>query len=235
MATGAAVPRGLAEYATRVLGAAVCGAWGTTETCLGALSAPYDEPINAWGTDGRALDGIKLRIVDDQGNLLGPLEEGQLEVKSPCMFEGYLAHPDWTAEVLSSDGWYKTGDLAVIDQSGYLRMRGRIKDVINRGGEKIPVGEIEDLLYRHPLIRDVAIVAMPDPRLGERACAFVVSTGEFGLKDMQNYLESAKVSKHYWPERLEAVEMLPRNATGKVQKFQLRDRIRETLEKERGR
>lgn len=234
VATGAAVPRGLAEHATRVLDAAVCGAWGTTETCLGALSAPVDEPINTWGTDGRALDGVKLRIVDNQGNVLSPSEEGQLEVNSPCMFEGYLDHPEWTSEVLSSDGWYKTGDLAVIDASGYLRMRGRIKDVINRGGEKIPVGEIEDLLYRHPLVKDIAIVAMPDARLGERACAFVVASGDIDLIEVQRYLESAKVSKHYWPERLEIIEVLPRNATGKVQKFQLRDRIREAMEKERG-
>ena len=233
VATGAAVPRALAEHATGVLGAAVCGAWGSTETCLGALSSPFDEPSKAWGTDGRPLEGIRLRISDKEGNILPSGEEGQLEVFSPCTFVGYLDHPDWTMEVMTEDGWYRSGDLAVIDEAGFLHLKGRIKDVINRGGEKIPVGEIEELLYSHPSVKDVAIVAMPDQRLGERACAFVVAPkNEFDFESMQNYLEGLKVAKQYWPERLEILEFLPRNATGKVKKFELRARIREIIEKE---
>ena len=233
VATGAAVPRALAEHATGVLGTAVCGAWGTTETCLGALSSPFDEPSKAWGTDGRPLEGIKLRISNKEGKILLPGEEGQQEVFSPCTFVGYLDHPEWTREVITEDGWYRSGDLAVIDQDGFLHLRGRVKDVINRGGEKIPVGEIEELLYSHPSVKDVAIVAMPDQRLGERACAFVVAPkGEFDFEEMKNYLEGLKVAKQYWPERLEIIEFLPRNATGKIQKFQLRAKIREIVEKE---
>jgi len=140
------VPRGLAERAGRVLGADVCGAFGTTETCLGALAAPSDEPGQRWGSDGRALDGIELRITDDLGRTLPAGEEGNFELRSPTVFDGYLGRPDLTAEVFTEDGWFRTGDLATIDASGFLRITGRVKDVINRGGEKIPVAEIEQLL-----------------------------------------------------------------------------------------
>ncbi|GAA3746044.1 3-phosphoshikimate 1-carboxyvinyltransferase [Streptomyces tremellae] len=228
VATGAQVPRGLAERAGRLLGADVCGAFGTTETCLGALSAPGDEPGERWGSDGRALDGIELRITDDAGRVLPAGEEGNFELHSPTVFSGYLDRPDLTAEVFTEDGWYRTGDLATIDASGFLRITGRVKDVVNRGGEKIPVAEVEQLLFGHPAVEDVAIVAMPDERLGERACAFVVfrdgATLEFG--EMQRYLDEHQVAKQYWPERLEPVDALPRNPIGKVQKFELRAQAR---------
>jgi len=228
VATGAAVPRGLAERATRVLGAAVCGAWGTTETCLGSLSAPGDEPAKVWGTDGRALAGVQIRVTDDVGGVLAAGHEGNFEVRSKCLFEGYLDHPEWTQEVMTWDGWYRSGDLAVIDERGYVRIRGRVKDVVNRGGEKVPVAEIEQLLYLHPDVDEVAIVAMPDPRLGERACAFVVPRPDanFDFASLQRYLDGAHVAKHYWPEHLELVASLPRNPSGKIQKFMLRERAR---------
>ena len=149
VATGAAVPRGLAERATRILGTAVCGAWGTTESCLGSLSAPGDEPAKVWGTDGRALRGDSLahyRLATDASLPAG--EEGHFEVQSPTMFDGYADHPEWTAAAFTPDGWFRTGDLGVMDESGYVRITGRVRDVINRGGEKIPVAEIEQLLSR---------------------------------------------------------------------------------------
>ena len=108
------------------------------------------------------------------GSCCLPAAEGNFELLSPTMFEGYLDRPDLTKEAFTDDGWYRTGDLATLDDAGYLRITGRVRDVINRGGEKIPVAEIEQLLYRHPAVDDVALAAMPDPRLGERACAFVV-------------------------------------------------------------
>jgi 3-phosphoshikimate 1-carboxyvinyltransferase len=231
VATGAAVPRALAERASRVLGAAVCGAWGTTESCLGSLAAPGDEPARQWGTDGRALDGVSLRVTDDDGRVLGPGQEGNFEVSSNCLFEGYLDHPEWTAEALTADGWYRSGDLAVIDESGYVRISGRVKDVVNRGGEKVPVGEIEQLLLTHPAVVDVAIVAMPDERLGERACAFLVANG-LDLRELRRFLDARGVARPYWPERLEAVDALPRNPAGKVQKFVLREQVRRLIASE---
>jgi 3-phosphoshikimate 1-carboxyvinyltransferase len=234
VATGAAVPRALAERATRVLDAAVCGAWGSTESCLGSVGSPGDEPGRAWGTDGRALRGVRLRITDPDGRRVRAAGvEGAFEVSGPTLFDGYLDHPEWTAEALTPDGWYRTGDLAVIDEDGYVRITGRVKDVINRGGEKIPVAEIEQLLHTHPAVREAAVVAMPDARLGERACLFAAVRRPFTFEQMQQFLNERKVAKQYWPERLETVAELPRNPSGKVQKFLLRDRIRAVVDQER--
>ncbi|MCU1527238.1 MAG: 3-phosphoshikimate 1-carboxyvinyltransferase, partial [Frondihabitans sp.] len=232
VATGAAVPRALAHKATTVLETSVLGAFGTSETCLGALSTPTDAPEDAWGSDGRALPGIRLRIVDDEGIEVAAGVEGNYELHSPTMFGGYLDRPDLTDDVFTSDGWYRTGDLATLDANGFLHITGRVKDVINRGGEKIPVVEIENLLYQHPMVSDAAIVAMPDDRLGERACAFVVpAKGDARLEfaAMQKYLGDAGVSKYYWPERLEYIDEIPRNVVGKVQKNVLRDIARELV------
>jgi 3-phosphoshikimate 1-carboxyvinyltransferase len=221
--TGAAVPRALAEHATSVLDTAVLGAWGSTESCLGTLAAPSDEPAKRWGTDGRALAGTQIRITDDEGTVLPAGEEGNFEVFSRCLFEGYLERPDLTAAALTPDGWYRSGDLATIDSDGFLQIRGRITDVVNRGGEKVPVAEIEQLLHRHPGVEDVAIVAMPDPRLGERACAFVVGSDVPDLAAVREYLNELGVARQYWPERIAPIEVLPRNASGKIQKFVLRE------------
>lgn len=227
VATGAAIPRELARRAREVLGAEVGGAWGTTESCLGCAFAPGDPPERAWGTDGRALTGVELRIADDDDKPLAPGEEGNFQVHTDCLFVGYLNRPELSAEAVTADGWYRTGDLARIDPDGYVRITGRVKDVINRGGEKVPVAEIEQLLHAHPAVRDVAIVAMPDERLGERACAFVV--GELDFDSMLEYLDSHRVSKTYWPERLELVDTLPRTPSGKIQKFVLRAQARELV------
>jgi cyclohexanecarboxylate-CoA ligase len=224
--TGAAVPRELAHKATTVLDTVVLGAFGTTETCLGALAGPSDPPESMWGTDGRPMDGIRLRITDDEGHEVPAGTEGNYEFSSPTMFDGYLARPDLTADVFAEDGWYRTGDLAFVDENGYLHITGRVKDVINRGGEKVPVAEVENLLYQHPLVADIAVVAMPDPRLGERACAFLVDApGEKALEldTMREYLQEAGLSKYYWPERVEHVTEMPRNPAGKIQKNTLRE------------
>ena len=247
--TGAAVPRALAARATEVLEAAVCGAWGSTESCLGALAAPGDDPEKVWGTDGRALAGTRIRVVDDSDHVLGPGEEGNYQVTSRCLFEEYLGRPDLTHEAMTPDGWYRTGDLATIDADGFLRLTGRVKDIINRGGEKVPVAEIEQLLHEHPLVSEVAIVAMPDERLGERACAFVVLEGGatggadgdahdgrsdangdaagLDLAAIRSFLDEREVSRHYWPERVELLDAMPRTPSGKIQKFVLRERAKE--------
>jgi cyclohexanecarboxylate-CoA ligase len=227
VATGAAIPRDLAREAAEVLEAEVGGAWGTTESCLGTAFAPGDPPELAWGTDGRALDGVTLRVVDDAGAPVPPGTEGNFEVRTDCLFEGYLNRPEFTAEAVTDDGYYRPGDLARIDERGYLRITGRVKDVINRGGEKVPVAEIEQLLFSHPAVRDAAIVAMPDERLGERACAFVVleEGAELDFAGMQEYLDSCRVSKTYWPERLEFADALPKTPSGKIQKYVLRDEV----------
>jgi len=234
VATGAAVPRELARAAREVLGAEVGGAWGTTETCLGTAFAPGDPPERAWGTDGRTLRGVRARVRDDLGGALLPGAEGNFEVHTDCLFEGYLNRPELSAEAISPDGFYRTGDLARIDSDGYVRITGRVKDVINRGGEKVPVAEVEQLLYAHPAVRELAIVAMPDERLGERACAFIVAApgAELDFAAIQEHLHSARVAKTYWPERLELVDALPKTASGKIQKNVLRARAGELVQSE---
>lgn len=234
VATGAAIPRELAREAREVLGAEVGGAFGTTESCLGTAFVPGVKDDRAWLTDGVALDGITLRIVDDSGNELAPGEEGNFEVLTPTLFEGYLNRPELSADVITQDGYYRTGDLARIDSDGYLKITGRVKDVINRGGEKVPVVEVEQLLYTHPAVREVAIVAMPDPRLGERACAFVVlePDSELDFEQMQRHLDENRLAKPYWPERLELVGELPHTPSGKIQKFLLRERVSGLIESE---
>jgi len=223
--TGAAVPRALARRAAQTLHTAVCGAFGTTEGCLATLASPADPPEQAWGSDGRALPSVRIRVRDEAGRVLPAGEEGHFEIESPTMFEGYLDDPQATAEAYTADGWYRTGDLAVIDAAGFLRVTGRVKDVINRGGEKVPVAEIEQLLYQHEAVREAAIVAMPDPRLGERACAFVALRAghALDLRSMRIFLDEHRVAKQYWPERLELLDELPKTASGKIQKYILRE------------
>lgn len=228
VATGAAVPRALARRATTTLRAAVCGAFGTTEGCLATLSSPADPPAKACNTDGRPLPTVQIRVCDDLGQALPAESEGHLQVLSPTMFEGYLDDPEDTTHAYTADGWYRTGDLAVIDADGYLHVTGRVKDVINRGGEKIPVAEIEQLLHQHEGVREVAIVAMPDARLGERACVFVVpqSGHTLDLRALCVFLNERRVAKPYWPEQVELVDELPKTPSGKIQKFILRERAR---------
>ena len=123
------------------------------------------------------------------------------------------------------DGWFETGDLARKDKDGYIRITGRTKDIVIRGGENVPVIEIEQLMYRHPAVREVAIVGVPDERLGERACACVVlrEGALLTLADVMAYMAENAVAKNYWPERIEVLEALPKTPSGKVQKFRLRE------------
>jgi cyclohexanecarboxylate-CoA ligase len=228
VATGTTVPRALAARARRVLESQICGAFGTTEGCLATLGSPADPPERACSTDGRPLAGIEVRTCDETGRTLPVGAEGQLQTCSPTMFQGYLERPDWTADAYTDDGWYRTGDLAVIDAEGYLRLTGRVKDVVNRGGEKIPVVEIEQLLHEHDAVREVAIVGMPDARLGERPCAFIVRRRPcpLDLTAVQAFLDARRVAKQYWPERVEIVEELPKTPSGKIRKYLLRERAR---------
>jgi cyclohexanecarboxylate-CoA ligase len=225
VATGAAVPRELARRARTVLGADVGGGFGSTETCMAAAFIPGEDPERAWQTDGRAMPGVSLRVTDEQGEVLESGIEGNFEIGTGTLFSGYLNRPDLSAAAISADGYYRTGDLAVIGADGYLQITGRIKDVINRGGEKVPVAEVEQLVYEMPAVAEVAIVAMPDPRLVERACAFVVLTPghTLDLLDVRDHLDAQRLSKPYWPERIEVVDELPKTPSGKIKKFVLRE------------
>lgn len=148
-------------------------------------------------------------------------------LRSCSNFGGYLKRPHLNG--MDADGWFDTGDRARMDDEGYIRICGRTKDIIIRGAENIPVLEIEAVLFKHPAVQSVAIVGYPDDRLGERACAFVVTKpGEsLSFDEMQAFLQSEGVAKQYWPERLELREALPATASGKIQKFALRNMLRD--------
>jgi cyclohexanecarboxylate-CoA ligase len=223
LAAGAPIPRVLVERATKTLGADIVSAWGMTENGAVTTTKLDDPEEKAFHTDGCALPGMEVRVVGPDNRPLPAGEEGVLEVRGCSNFVGYLKRPLLFGH--DEDGWFDSGDLARMDADGYIRITGRAKDIVIRGGENIPVVEIEGLLFRHPAVQAVAIVGMPDHRLGERACAFVVPkpAQSFGFAEMIEFLEGQKLAKQYLPERLEIVADLPRTPSGKVQKFKLRE------------
>jgi cyclohexanecarboxylate-CoA ligase len=221
---GAPIPGALVARAQQRLGARIVAAWGMTEVCLVTQTLLDDPEEKVFGTDGIALPGMELRIVEPETRRERPRGEGGLLLcRGAGTFVGYLKRPEMYD--IDADGWFSTGDLARMDADGYIRITGRVKDIIIRGGENIPVVEIESVLYRHPAVKQVAIVGMPDERLGERACAFVVLHAEarLDLSAMTAFLEDNRVARPYWPERLEIVDALPQTASGKIQKFKLRE------------
>ena len=226
LCAGAPIPGPLVEQARAVLGTKIVSAWGMTENGAVTLIELDDPDERAFTTDGSPLPGVELKVVDDEGHALPPGQPGKLLVRACSNFGGYLKRPQWNGT--DAEGWFDTGDLARLDAQGYVRITGRSKDVIIRGGENIPVVEIEALLYRHPAIAMAAIVAYPDERLGERACAVVVpKPGQsMDLPQLVAYLKEQKIAVQYIPERLEVRESMPSTPSGKIQKFKLREELR---------
>ena len=218
---GAPIPPALVQRARLELKLTTSSVWGMTEVIAGTMTAPEDDE-RAWTTDGRALSGLQVKVVNDSGRELPRGETGRLLVRGASMFCGYLKRPE--LYTVDADGWFDSGDLARMNDEGYIRVTGRTKELLIRGGENVPVIEIENLLMQHPAIAAVAIVGFPDARLGERGCAFVVPRpGQaIDLAAMQAYLEQAKVAKPFWPERVETIAELPRTASGKLQRFVLK-------------
>jgi cyclohexanecarboxylate-CoA ligase len=220
---GAPIPPVLIERAAKELDLKVCSLWGMTESLASTLTEPSRAADKSSRTDGRPLEGVEVKVVDGEGRSLPTGETGRLMVRGSQMFMGYYKRPD--IHTFDDEGWFDTGDLAYLDDEGYIRINGRTKDVLIRGGENVPVFEIESLLYKHPAVAMVAIVGYPDERLGERACAFVVLKpgATLDLATVQAYMDESKVAKQYWPERVEVVSALPATPTGKIQKFKLRE------------
>jgi cyclohexanecarboxylate-CoA ligase len=226
VSAGAPIPRALVAKARPALGAAVISAWGMSENGAVTTTRLDDAEEKATTTDGGPLPGMELRVVDAEGRALPPGEQGSLQVRGCSNFLGYLRRPE--LDPTDPDGWFDTGDLARMDAEGYIRIAGRSKDIIIRGGENIPVVEVEGLLFRHPAIAEVAVVGVPDARLGERACAYVRlrDGAALTLEEMVAYLQEQRMARQYMPERLEIVAELPRTPSGKIQKFRLREMAR---------
>ena len=224
---GAPIPRALVREARRKLpGLVVVGGWGQTENALVTLGIPGDPEEKLIDTDGFPFPGMRVRVVDDSGTELPPGTDGRLQMTGPFLFVGYAERLEMTRALFDGE-WFDTGDLAHVDAEGYLSISGRTKDVIIRGGENIPVAYVENVLYEHPQIQEVAVVGLPDPRLQERACACIVPIpgAELTFDDIKAFLAEKGVAKQYWPERLEVRPELPRTPSGKIQKFRLREQI----------
>ena len=219
---GAAKPKSLNAEMMAEMGAPLIGGWGMTESPINTMVHVDDPDVKKAETDGRACPQVQIRIVGDRGEC-GPNEEGELRLKGPQVCLGYL---DSTLDVEAFDegGWFRTGDLGVRDDGGWVSITGRLKDIIIRKGENISAKEIEDLLHTHPAIADAAVIGLPDEKSGERACAVMVlrDNQTFTLSEMIAFLKDRRLPMYKVPEQLEIVTALPRNPTGKVLKKDLR-------------
>jgi acyl-CoA synthetase (AMP-forming)/AMP-acid ligase II len=224
---GSPIPDAVAERAD-ALGISLVRSYGCTEhpSVTGSEhEAPREKRIH---TDGRPLEGVEIRTVDEDGNDVGVGRPGEILSRGPDRFAGYT-DPALTAEAVDVDGWFRTGDVGVIDADGYLTITDRVKDIIIRGGENVSAAEVEQLLAHMPGVAEVAVVAAPDERLGEHGCAFFrMQPGATApdLDAVRAHLGAAGLARQKWPEELRVVDELPRTASGKVQKFVLRERLR---------
>ena len=221
---GAPIPRPLLQAANQRLGAKIIAGWGMSENGLVTATRRSDSSQKVFETDGLAWHGMHTRIVDDANNVVSMGTDGNLQVRGAANFVGYLKRPQ--AYTVDADGWFETGDIAKLDADGYVTITGRGKDLIIRGGENIPIAEVESALFDHPAVSKVAIVAMPDTRLGERGCAFVTlsaAQAEFSFEQMLAYLQTGNFAKNYWPEQLQVLDEMPMTPSGKIQKFKLRE------------
>ncbi len=228
VSAGAPIPSALVERAGAAINARIVSAWGMTENGAVTMTHPEDDPERAIGTDGVALPYMEVRVVDERGEPVPHGTEGNLLVRGASLFIGYLKRPDLYN--VDEHGWFPTGDLARMDAQGYIRITGRTKDVVIRGGENVPVVEIENLLYKHPAISAVALVGCPDDRLGERLCAYVTlhdGHQSLSLQDMVSFLLEQKLTRNYLPEYLEVLPALPRTPSGKIQNFKLREQAKD--------
>ncbi len=230
LCAGAPIPGPLVEQAQAALGAQIISAWGMSENGAVTTTLPSDGALRAVETDGLPLPGAEVKVLDALGQECPRGEIGQLWVRANSNFGGYLKRPHLNAT--TDDGWFDTGDQARMDAQGYIRITGRTKDVIIRGGENIPVVEVEALLYKHPAVAQAALVAYADERLGERACAVIVlkpGAAEPALADLTDFLRAQKLAPHYLPERLVVLPDMPATPSGKIQKFKLREQLKAAL------
>jgi cyclohexanecarboxylate-CoA ligase/acyl-CoA synthetase len=221
--SGSVCPPALAHAVQeRMANGEVLQLWGMSELQAGTFTRPGDPLVARTGSAGRASPGTTLRIADGT-TVLGPDAEGELQVRGASVFEGYLDNDDATAAAFTRDGWFRTGDLARIDAAGNLQITGRLKDVINRGGIKFNPTDVETIIASHAAVAQCAIVPMPDPVLGERACCFVVLKpgAAVTLDELREWLTAHEVAKIKWPERLEILDDMPLTPTRKVKKAEL--------------
>jgi acyl-CoA synthetase (AMP-forming)/AMP-acid ligase II len=189
------------------------------------MASTTDTDDELASSEGKPMPGVELKLVTVDGAVAGPGEEGEIRAKAPQVMRGYL-DASLDAAAFDEEGYFRTGDLGRIDERGNVVITGRLKDVIIRKGENVSAKEVEDLLYLHPSIADVAVIGLPDPDSGERVCAVVQLTegvDELTFEDMVGFLRGEGLMNQKLPEQLELVDLLPRNPAGKVLKHVLRE------------
>ncbi|EHK7388973.1 medium-chain fatty-acid--CoA ligase [Escherichia coli] len=228
---GTTIPKKVARECQQ-RGIKLLSVYGSTESSPHAV-VNLDDPLSRFmHTDGYAAAGVEIKVVDDARKTLPPGCEGEEASRGPNVFMGYFDEPELTARALDEEGWYYSGDLCRMDEAGYIKITGRKKDIIVRGGENIISREVEDILLQHPKIHDACVVAMPDERLGERSCAYVVLKAphhSLSLEEVVAFFSRKRVAKYKYPEHIVVIEKLPRTASGKIQKFLLRKDIMRRL------
>ena len=229
---GAPVPSTLIERAAEH-GFLLCELYGSTESCP-HLRVPRDKCLEWDGRfSGIAYPGIEVKVVDEFRNEVACGVQGEEASRGPHMFCGYLNDSERTNEALDDEGWFYSGDLCTIDEEGRVRINGRKKEIIIRGGENISAREVDDNVMDWEDICDQATVGMPDDRLGERICLFAVPapgvTEELCLHDLTEYLASKGVAKRLWPERIETIDAIPRTPTGKIKRFELAREVKRRM------
>jgi acyl-CoA synthetase (AMP-forming)/AMP-acid ligase II len=208
-------------------GVGIVSGYGLTEAPIIAMGTVHDTDEQLANTEGKATGTTQLRAVTLEGKEAGIGEEGEIRAKAPQLMKGYL-DSSLDADAFDEDGWFKTGDLGRIDADGMVTITGRVKDIIIRNMENISAKEVEDILFRSPDVADVAVIGLPDPRTGERVCAVVVpadAANPISFDAMVAWCRDEGLMTQKLPERLEIVDVLPRNPTGKILKFELRDRF----------
>jgi acyl-CoA synthetase (AMP-forming)/AMP-acid ligase II len=225
---GAPTPPALHEDVKRELGGiGIVGSWGLTEFPIATCGAITDTNEQLATTEGRAGPGVEVRVVGLDGLDKGPGEEGELRLRGPQLFQGY-ANPALNEGALDEQGFFHTGDLGVVTDTGHVMITGRVKDIIIRNAENISASEIEDALHLHPKIADVAVIALPDERTGERACAVVKladGVASITLVEIGDHCRELGLARQKVPEQLELVDEVPRNAMGKITKPELKKRF----------
>ena len=228
---GTTIPKKVARECQQ-RGIKLLSVYGSTESSPHAV-VNLDDPLSRFmHTDGYAAAGVEIKVVDDARKTLPPGCEGEEASRGPNVFMGYFDEPELTARALDEEGWYYSGDLCRMDEAGYIKITGRKKDIIVRGGENISSREVEDILLQHPKIHDACVVAMPDERLGERSCAYVVLKAphhSLSLEEVVAFFSRKRVAKYKYPEHIVVIEKLLRTTSGKIQKFLLRKDIMRRL------
>jgi acyl-CoA synthetase (AMP-forming)/AMP-acid ligase II len=233
---GAPIPGAVVERAGATLpNMKVLSLYGRSENLVTTTCSVTDDVSRALTSDGKAMAEAKVKIVDHDGKEVPRGVEGDIAYRGPAHMIEYLANPAETAALFTKDGFSKSGDLGKMTDDDYVRVTGRTKDIVIRGGMNISVREIEDHLAHHPALRAFSVVGMPDERLGERVCCFVVAaTGHDAptVDDMREFLLERGIPIQKTPERVVVVDVLPMTATGKILKHELRKNIEQRLRAE---